>query len=76
MASLKEQIADLRARFDELQATLGEQAKSNAELRNKLAQLNNTLDLLIEADEKVTLLMHKFEKKGGAARPKPSGPDS
>jgi hypothetical protein len=59
MASIKEQIAGLRARFDELQAALGEQAKLNAELRNKLAQLNNTFDLLVEADEKITLLMLK-----------------
>ena len=50
MGSIKEQIAALRARFDEFQAALGEQAKSNPELRNKLAQLNNTLDLLVEAD--------------------------
>jgi hypothetical protein len=61
MASIKEQIAALRARFDELQAALGERA--NAELRNELAQLNNTLDLLVEADEKVTLLMHELEKE-------------
>ena len=63
MGSIKEQIAALRARFDEFQAALGEQAKSNPELRNKLAQLNNTLDLLVEADEKVTLLLHELEKK-------------
>jgi hypothetical protein len=63
MANIKEQIAALRARFDELQAAVGEQAKLNAELRNKLAQLNKTLDLLVEADEKVTLLMDELEKK-------------
>ena len=55
MASIKEQIAALKARFDVLQASLGEQAKSNAELRNKLAQLNKSIDLLLEAEEKAKL---------------------
>jgi chromosome segregation ATPase len=63
MASIKEQIEALRARFGELQAALGVQAKLNPELRNKLARLNSTLDLLVEADEKVTLLIHELEKK-------------
>ena len=46
MASIKEQIATLKARFDELQARLREEAKSNAELRNKLAKLNESINLL------------------------------
>jgi chromosome segregation ATPase len=46
MASIKEQIAALKARFDELQARLREEAKSNAELRNKLAKLNESINLL------------------------------
>jgi hypothetical protein len=53
MASIKEQIAALKARLDALQASLREQTKSNAELRHKLAQLNKSIDLLVEAEEKV-----------------------
>lgn len=51
MASIKKQIAALRARFDALQASLEEQAKSNAELRNKFAQLKKSIDLLVETEE-------------------------
>jgi hypothetical protein len=56
MASIKEQIVALKARFDVLQASLGQQAKSNAELRIKLAQLSKSIDLLVEAEEKTNLL--------------------
>ena len=56
MASIKEQITALKARLDELQASFGQQAKLNAELRNKLAQLNKSIDLLVETEEKAKLL--------------------
>ena len=52
MASIKEQIAAFKERFNELQARLEEQAKSNPELRNKLAKLNESINLLVEADER------------------------
>ena len=52
MSSIKEQIAALRVRFDALQAAVGEQAKANVELRNKLAHLSASIDLLVEAEEK------------------------
>ena len=55
MANIKEQITALKARFAALQATLGEQAKANTELRNKLAKLNDSIDLLVEAEEKANL---------------------
>ena len=54
MASIKEQITALKARFDALQASLGQQAKANAELRNELAKLNESIDLLIEAEERAS----------------------
>jgi hypothetical protein len=63
MASIKEQIAALRVRFETLQATLGEQAKTSAELRARLAKLNASIDLLVEADEadeRANSLMRKF----------------
>ena len=63
MGSIKEQIAALRARFEKLEATLAEQAKSNAELREKLAKLNDSIDLLVEVDERAKSLIRKFEKK-------------
>jgi chromosome segregation ATPase len=56
MASIKEQIAALKTRFDTLQASLAQQAKSNVELRIKLAQLSKSIDLLVEAEEKANLL--------------------
>jgi hypothetical protein len=62
MVSIKEQIAALKARFDALQASLGQQAKVNAELRNKLAQLNQSIDLLVEAEEASTAVQ-KLENK-------------
>ena len=67
MASFKEQIAALKARFDALRVSLGQQAKSNAELRNKLAQLNKSIDLLVEAEEKANLL----QKGRQAETPRP-----
>jgi chromosome segregation ATPase len=63
MASIKEQIAALKARFDELQARLEEEAKSNPELRNKLAKLNESINLLIEAEERAQSLARTLENK-------------
>jgi hypothetical protein len=63
MASINEQIAALKKRFDTLQATLGERAKSNVELRNKLAKLNESINLLVEAEERAQSLARTSEKK-------------
>ena len=73
MSSIKEQIAGLRVRFDALQAAVGEQAKvsgsngrqssvANVELRNKLAHLSTSIDLVVEAEEKANLAAPKLEK--------------
>ena len=62
MASIKEQITALRTRFEVLEASLREQAKSNVDLRNKLAQLNRSIDLLVEAEKKANLPMNESNK--------------
>ena len=63
MSSMKEQRAALRAGFNALQASLGEEAKANIELRNKLAKLDASIDLLVEGEEKGNLAAPKLEKK-------------
>ena len=47
MASIKEQIAALKLRFETLQGTLKQQAAASPELRRKLAKLNETIDLIV-----------------------------
>ena len=63
MAIIKEHIAALKLRFETLEAALNQQAAANLELRRKLAKLNETIDLLVEAEEKASLLMQKPRKE-------------
>ncbi len=56
MANIQDQIAALKARFDGLQGSLEQQAKSSAELRNVLAKLNESIDLLVEAEKQLDSL--------------------
>jgi hypothetical protein len=56
MANIKDQIAALKVRFDGLQSSLEQQAKSSAELRNVLAKLNGSIDLLVEAEKQLDSL--------------------
>ena len=73
MASIKEQIAALKLRFETLQGTLKQQAAASTELRRKLAKLNETIDLIVGAEEKASLLMQQPPQGNKAAQPNPCG---